>query len=88
MNFLVNQLEWVTSIEIDEQRKAEIQPCFNNKDEFHLATEPNNLVSLIENFKYRTRDIINNESDSVFGEKMLWMTSQILLTIAKNVHRF
>ena len=46
--------EWVTDIEIDEQREAEIQSCFSNKIEFHLATEPDDLVSLIEKFKPRT----------------------------------
>ena len=62
--------KWVTGIEIDEQREAEIQSCFCNKVEFHLATEPDDLVSLIEKFKLRTRDITNNESNSVFGEKI------------------
>ena len=56
---------------IDEQREAEIQSCFSNKVEFHLVTEPNDLVSLIENFKLRTRDITNNENISVFGKKNL-----------------
>ena len=62
--------EWVTDIEIDEQREAEIQSCFSNKVEFHLATEPDELVSLIEKFKLKTRDITNNENTSVFGEKI------------------
>ena len=60
--------EWVTAIEIDEQREAETQSCFSNKVEF--PTKPDDLVSLIENFKLRTRDITNNESNSVFGEKI------------------
>ena len=62
--------EWVTDIETDEQREAEIQFCFSNKVEFHLATEPDELVSLIEKFKLKTRDITNNENTSVFGEKI------------------
>ena len=41
--------EWVTGIEIDEQREAEIQFYFSNKVEFHLATPPDELVSLLEN---------------------------------------
>ena len=61
--------EWVTGIEIDDQREAEIQSCFSNKVEFHLATEPNELVLLIEKFKVGPKDITNNESNSVFGEK-------------------
>ena len=55
---------------IDEQREAEIQSWFSNKVEFHLVTEPNDLVSLIENFKLRTRDITNNENISVFEKKI------------------
>ena len=47
-----------------------MQSCFSNKVEFHLATEPDELVSLIEKFKLRTRDITNNENNSVFGEKI------------------
>ena len=60
----------MTDIKTDEQREAEIQSCFSNGVEFHLATEPDDLVSLIEKFKLRTRDITNNESNSVFGEKI------------------
>ena len=62
--------EWVTSIEIDEQREAEIQFYFSNKVEFHLATPPDELVSLLEKLKLRTRDITNNKNNSVFGEKI------------------
>ena len=64
----------MTGIETDEQREAELQSCFSNKVEFHLATEPDELVSLIKiktkTFKLRTRDITNSESNSVFGEKI------------------
>ena len=62
--------EWVTGIEIDEQREAEIQFYFSDKVEFHLATPPDELVSLLEKFKLRTRDITNNKNNSVFGEKI------------------
>ena len=62
--------EWVAGTEIDEQREAEIQSCFSNKVEFHLATEPDELVSLIEKFKLRTRGITNNENNFVFVEKI------------------
>ena len=65
--------EWVTDIEIDEQREAEIQSCFSNKVEFHLATEPDELVSLIRKYKFRTRDITYNENNSPFGEKFQWI---------------
>ena len=62
--------EWVTGKEIDEQREAEIQSCFSNNVEFHFITEPDELTSLIEKFKLRTRDIANNENNFVFGEKI------------------
>ena len=86
--------EWVTGVEIDEQREVEIQSCFSKEVEFHLATEPDDIVSMIEKFKLRTRDITNNESNSVFGEKiqwivfLLWTTTWVLLTIIKNLQNF
>ena len=85
------KIEWVIGIETDEQREAEIQSCFSNEVEFDLATGPSDLVSLIEKFKLRTRDITNNESNSVFGEQwitFLWTTSWVLLTIVKNCRIF
>ena len=62
--------EWVTDMEIDEHREAEIQSCFSNEVEFHLATEPNEIVLMIEKFELRTRDITNNKCNSGFGEKI------------------
>ena len=47
-----------------------MQSCFSNKIGFHLATETDDLVSLIEKLKLRTRDITNNESNFAFGEKV------------------
>ena len=32
--------EWITWIEINDQREAEMQPWFSNAVEFHLAKEP------------------------------------------------
>ena len=62
--------EWVTGIEIDEQREAEIQSCLSSKVEFHRATDPDELIALIEKLKIRTRDIANNENNFIFGEKI------------------
>ena len=62
--------EWVTGIEIDEQREAEIQSCFNDQVKFNLAAEHDELTPLIENFKLRKRDIINNQNNSLFGERI------------------
>ena len=74
--------EWVTGIEIDEQRETEIQSCFSKKVEFHLVTEPNDPVSLIEKFKFRIRDITNKFQWIIL---LLWTTSQVLLTIVRKI---
>ena len=61
---------WVSRIEISEAREAKIQSCFSNEVEFHYAPDVDSLKSLIETFKLRTEDIIENDSDedSVYGE--------------------
>ena len=79
--------EWVTGVEIDEQREAEIESYFSNKVEFHLATEPDDLVSLIEKLKHRTRDLVNNENNPVFGEKTL-MDRLIVMDVADFLQNF
>ena len=48
--------KWVSRIEIDEKCKAEIQFCFDNEVEIHIAKELVKLASLLETFKLRTRD--------------------------------
>ena len=60
----------MTGIKIGDQREAEIQACFSNKVEFHHGADPDELTELIEKFKLRTRDIVNNESNSGFCEKI------------------
>ena len=63
--------EWVSGIDIDKRREAEIQSCFDNEAEFHKTIkEPDELVDLIEKIKLRTIDLIDNINDSVFGEKI------------------
>ena len=63
--------EWVSGIDINKRREAEIQSCFDNEVEFHRnINEPDELVDLIEKFKLRTSDLIDNINDSVFGEKI------------------
>ena len=48
--------EWISGIDIDKQRKAEIQSYFSNKAEVHVAEEQDELDSLIETFKLRSRE--------------------------------
>ena len=86
--------KWVAGIKTNEQREAEIQSCFSNRVEFHLSTESDNPVSLIEKFKLKTRDITNNKSNSVFGEKIsldrliVMDNVSVLLIIVKNLQNF
>ena len=62
--------EWISGIDINKQRKAEIQSYFSNETEVHVAKEQDELDSLIETFKLRSREesddsnILNNS----FGE--------------------
>ena len=68
--------KWVSRIEIDEKCKAEIQSCFDNKVEIHIAKELVKLASLLETFKLRTRDLIDddvNVNNSVFGKNKKWI---------------
>ena len=39
--------EWVSGIDIDKTREAEIQSYFTNETEVHVANEPDELDSLI-----------------------------------------
>ena len=84
--------EWVSGIDIDKRREAEIQSCFNNEVEFHKnIKEPDELVDLIEKFKLRTIDLIDNINESVFGENIS-MDSLIVmgnvLDVAENCEKF
>ena len=55
--------EWVSGIEIDASREAEIQLSFNNETEVHVATEKDELVALIDNFKLKAQE--NTDKDQV-----------------------
>ena len=62
--------EWISRIDIYEKRGAEIQSCFENEVEIHIAKEPGELDSLLEIFKFRTRDLADDDVDvnnSLFG---------------------
>ena len=71
-NFFGNILktDQISGIEIDKQREAEIQSYFSNETEVHVAKEQDELDSLIETFKLRSREE-SNDNDNVnnsFGE--------------------
>ena len=72
-NFFGNiiKTKWISGTEIDKQREAEIQSYLSNQTEVHVAKEQDELDSLIETFKLRSRKE-SNDNDNVnnsFGEK-------------------
>ena len=54
--------EWVSGIEIDTSREAEIQSCFSNPTQVHIATEKDDLDALLELFK---SNALETEGDNV-----------------------
>ena len=48
--------EWISGIDIDKKREAKTQSYFSNETEVHVAKEPDELDSLIETFKLRSRE--------------------------------
>ena len=57
-------IEWISSIDIDKKREAEIQAYFSNETEIHIAKEPDELDSLIETFKLQPHEeTVNNSFD-------------------------
>ena len=71
-NFFGNiiKTEWISGIDIDKKREAEIQSYFSNETEVHVAKEPDELDSLIETFKLRSHEEIidKNNVNNSFGE--------------------
>ena len=65
-NFFGNiiKTEWISGIEIDKQREAEIQSYFSNETEVHVAKEQDELDSLTETVKLRSREE-SNDNDNV-----------------------
>ena len=52
--------ECISGIEIDKQREAEIQSYYSNETEAHVAKEQDELDSLIETFKFLSREESND----------------------------
>ena len=71
-NFFGNiiKTEWISGIDIDKKREAEIQSYFSNETEVHVAKEQDELDSLIETFKLRSREETtnNNNVNNSFGK--------------------
>ena len=64
------KIEWVSSIFLSKARESEIQVSFNAKVEFYYAEDTEKLKELIQTFKLRTEDLVENDdiSNSIFGE--------------------
>ena len=62
--------EWRIGIDIDKKRETKTQSRFSNETEIHTPKEPDELDSLIETLKLRTRDIVDDNDDvnSLFGK--------------------
>ena len=62
--------DWRSTIDIDDKREAKTQSCLSNETEIHTAKERDELDSLIETLKLRTRDIVDDNDDvnSLFGK--------------------
>ena len=65
-NFLDNiiKTKWTSGIDIDKRREAEIQSYFSNETEVHVAKEQDELDSLTETVKLRSREE-SNDNDNV-----------------------
>ena len=46
--------EWISGIDVNKKREAEIQSWFSDETKVHIAKEPAELDSLIETFKLRS----------------------------------
>ena len=61
--------EWISGINIDKKRDAEIQSYFSNETEVHVAKEQDELDSLIKTFKLRSREETTEDNVNVlFGK--------------------
>ena len=61
--------DWISGIDIDKKREAKIQSYFSNETEVHVAKEQDELDSLIETFKLRSREETTEDNVNIsFGE--------------------
>ena len=65
--------EWISGKTIDKKREGEIQSCFKNETEVHVAEDEDELKALIETFKQRSGENDDNQNDKnnvnyLFGE--------------------
>ena len=65
--------EWILPIPLSKSREVEIQSCFNSKVEFHYVQDTDDLKELIQTFKLRTENLVENDdtSSSMYGENKI-----------------
>ena len=65
-NFFGNIVKtgWVSGIDIDKKREAEIQSYFKNETEVHIAQDQDKLHSLIDTFKQRSHEHYDDNSNN------------------------
>ena len=87
-NFFGNILktEWISGTDIDKKREVEIQSCFNNKTDVHIAKEQDELDSLNETFKLQSREeTVDNSNCKNWINLLLWMMFLVLLMFLENL---
>ena len=74
-NFLgkIVNTEWASSIPLSKSREGEIQSCFNSKVEFHYVPDTDDLKELIQTFKLRTENLVedNDITSSIYDENKI-----------------
>ena len=87
-NFLGNILktEWISGTDIDKKREVEIQSCFSNETDVHIAKEQDELDSLNETFKLQSREeTVDNSNCKNWINLLLWMMFLVLLMFLENL---
>ena len=87
-NFFCNILktEWISGTDIDKKREVEIQSCFSNETDVHIAKEQDELDSLNETFKLQSREeTVDNSNCKNWINLLLWMMFLVLLMFLENL---
>ena len=87
-NFFGNILktEWISGTDIDKKREVEIQSCFSNETDVHIAKEQDELDSLNETFKLQSREeTVDNSNCKNWINLLLWMMFLVLLMFLENL---
>ena len=87
-NFFGNILktEWISGTDIDKKREVEIQSCFSNETDAHIAKEQDELDSLNETFKLQSREeTVDNSNCKNWINLLLWMMFLVLLMFLENL---